>query len=195
MHDAGSNRAQLAKLALQLQRNGFGVLAVDLRGHGGSAARDLDWSKLDDDKKAQTWPYARRDLEAASQWLSKRDEIHSTNINLVGISVGCTLTVAQASRDQNVNAVVLISPREAPELGYELHEEILELEGLPSMVFTRKKDDSTRHMVEEANNLSGDPYIDLVFGGSKSAELSDDKRMVKSVTDWLEKQATPSKGT
>ena len=42
LHDASSSRTQLDVFAKRLNDQGFGVLSVDLRGHGGSKADKLE---------------------------------------------------------------------------------------------------------------------------------------------------------
>src|SRR5690242_8832377 len=49
VHDVGASREKLLPLAQRLQKSGFAVLALDLRGHGESATAEFTWEKLDAD--------------------------------------------------------------------------------------------------------------------------------------------------
>ena len=133
VHDAGADRSQLTKVAERLQRTGFAVLAIDLRGHGESKGENLDWSGLTESERAATWTFATRDLEAGADWLRKQEGIHRTNLSLVGAGSGCALAVRHASRDENVRCVTLLAPR-SENFGFDVASDIHEIEGLPTLV-------------------------------------------------------------
>ena len=58
VHDAGASRTQLEPVADRLSKQGFGVLTLDLRGHGGSKTAKLDWEKLSEADKKSAWAFA-----------------------------------------------------------------------------------------------------------------------------------------
>ena len=49
VHDAGSDGSEFEKMASTLQKRGFGVLSIEVRGHGANTQEDIDWGKLDDE--------------------------------------------------------------------------------------------------------------------------------------------------
>jgi pimeloyl-ACP methyl ester carboxylesterase len=110
LHAPGQDKSQVDELAKYLQRKGFGVLAVDLRGHGASASEACDWKTLDETGQATSWNLALRDVQAATEYLRGRNEIHSNNLSLVGVGGGASLAVRQALDDDTVRALVLIAP-------------------------------------------------------------------------------------
>ncbi|MDP6518523.1 MAG: hypothetical protein QF411_01375, partial [Planctomycetota bacterium] len=65
IHDANSDRSQLEKVGSYLHKKGFGVIALDLRGHGASTAGCTPWSDQDLGNREKTWAFAMRDLRAA----------------------------------------------------------------------------------------------------------------------------------
>jgi dienelactone hydrolase len=80
LHGTESDRNGVAPHARMLARHGYGVLAVDLRGHGDSGGRStsVPW-KLDED------------LDSAIAWLSRRDDVDDRRIGAVGVSSAARL--------------------------------------------------------------------------------------------------------
>ena len=108
VHDAGSDAKHLNSVAEALQRKGFAVLVPDLRGHGESVTETYDWTKTESvEDKAQTWTFSMRDLEASTEWLREQDNVHNSNLSVVGVGAGSVLAARYASRDVNVLAVTL----------------------------------------------------------------------------------------
>jgi dienelactone hydrolase len=196
IHDAGGTRAQLGDLASRMQRQGFAVLALDLRGHGDSGGRATDWRELDDAGRKTLWAFATRDVEAAAQWMRGQKGIHTTNLSMIGVGAGCALAVRHAARDENVRCVALLAPNPA-DYGYDVAAELFDLEGLPTLVMTpRGASNETERMVENANAKNGGtPYIEVEFSGSKVETVLQDKRMPTVVAKWLKDRATPQRSS
>jgi dienelactone hydrolase len=94
MHGTGSNRNGVAAHARVLARHGYGVLALDLRGHGDSGGRStsVPW-KLDDD------------LDAAIAWLSRRSDVDDRRIGALGVSLGGVVALRAAARRTELRAI------------------------------------------------------------------------------------------
>ncbi len=192
VHDAGGDRGQVEPFAERLQKQGFGVLSIDLRGHGGSKSAKLDWAKLSDNDKKTTWTYGLRDVEAAAHWILEQPGIQSTRLSLVGYGSGCALVARHAKSDENVVCMVLLAPR-PEDYGFDVKADIQNLEGLDTFVVATKND-VTERMVQEANALAGgNPYIELFFAQPKST-LLDDKKLPSKVSTWVADKALPKKG-
>ena len=192
VHDAGGSRSQLDPLADRLSRQGFGVLTLDLRGHGGSKSAKLDWEKLQETDRKATWSQAPKDLDAAAQWLLGQPGIDSTSLALVGYGAGCALAVRHARGDENVVCMVLLAPNPA-DYGFDVRADIQTLAGLPTFVATAK-DDEAEKMAREANAFSGNPYLDIVLTPPKVASPLEDKNLPAKVLKWVGDKALPKKG-
>lgn len=194
VHDAGSSRRQLDELAERLQRSGFAVLSMDLRGHGESTSDGKPWAELSEKDHNTLWAFAPRDVEAASQWLARRKEVHSTNINIVGVRAASALATRQASRDQNVMAVVLVEPETETLGGFNMKDEIVDLEGLPTAIMACKSHVATAEAIARIGNEMGDPYVEVIE--SKSKEKSDtlERRQIQDIVKWLQSKSMPRKG-
>ena len=192
VHDAGGDRHQLDDVAIRLQKSGFGVLAVDLRGHGDSSEKGKDWTDLGEDERNRSWALATRDIEAAGQWLLAQEEIHSTNLSLVGLGSGCALTVRHARRDENVRCVVLLAPN-AKDFGFDVAADLLKIEGLPTYVVTAKDDEDAKAMVEEANDGTS-PYVELDYAAARVASVLEDRKTPGKISTWVKGYAMPKRG-
>ncbi len=192
VHDAGASRTQLEPVADKLSKQGFGVLSIDLRGHGGSKSSKLDWEKLSEADRKSTWSFTPRDLDAAAEWLLGQPTIHSTSLSLVGYGAGCAIVVRHARGDENVVCMALLAPN-AEDYGFDVRADIQTLEGLPTFVIT-SKDDEAERMALEANASSGNPYVELFFSPPKLTTPLDDKGLPAKVSKWLADKAMPKRG-
>lgn len=95
LHGAGSTRTATLDHAEALAGQGFGVLMLDARGHGGSGgtAMDLGW-------------YGTRDISTAVDWLVERDDVDDFRIGAVGLSMGGEEALTAAAADPRIGAVV-----------------------------------------------------------------------------------------
>jgi len=192
VHDAGKDRTQLDAFARRLQKTGFGVLTVDLRGHGESKSPKVDWERLDGSGQSSLWQLAPRDVEAAADWLLSQRDIHSTSLSLVGNGAGCALVARHAENDENVISMTLFAPK-TEDFGFDVKSTIESVNGLPTCVIA-KKDKETERMVSEANALTPDPWIDWIPVSSKAPTLLDDSKTASKASKWMAGIALPKKG-
>lgn len=92
---AGSVRSDEVDRAAAIARHGYGVLLLDVRGHGGSEGEPmlLGW-------------YGERDVRPAVDWLLERPEVTGGRVGVVGMSMGGQQAVAAAGDDSRIRAVV-----------------------------------------------------------------------------------------
>ena len=95
LHGTGSNRLGVERHARLLAREGYGVLALDLRGHGESEGRSTSapWTMEDD-------------VVAAVEWLAARKDVNPNKVALLGVSMGGEVAVRVAARRREVRATV-----------------------------------------------------------------------------------------
>jgi len=93
IHGAGDSREGLRGYAAMLVRHGYGVLALDLRGHGdsGGTTNRLGWQ-------------GTRDVGAAVEYLQTRDEVRT--IGGLGFSLGGEVLLGAASDYPALRAIV-----------------------------------------------------------------------------------------
>lgn len=99
VHDFGSSRAQMLPLVKPLHDGGFIVLAINLRGCGGSGSGAATFGI----REAQ-------DVQAAVEMLRRRPFVDPGKIAIVGVGTGATAAILAAWRDPQVAAVVADHP-------------------------------------------------------------------------------------
>jgi dienelactone hydrolase len=195
IHDAGADQRQVQEIAGHLHKKGFGVLSIDLRGHGVSISEKAKWSALTDDTARQTmWTFAAKDLRAGAEFLRRQKSIHASNLSIVGVGAGCTLAVRHAMDDENTRAIVLISPDEE-NWGFNLESGVSDLEGLPTLIVAAKESRAQATALQSAghNANNGDVYIQVAVMKSKETVLLEDARLRSQVADFLRKEVMPKK--
>lgn len=112
LHMYRSDRSAWSRLIPHLRTRGVDVLAIDLRGHGGSAKQgeaDLAPRVIERDEKL--FAEMHRDAAAAVRWLVKEGKCDAKRVALVGASVGCSVAIDAAARHPDeVAAVACLSP-------------------------------------------------------------------------------------
>ena len=91
---AGARHDELDHAAV-LADNGYGVLMLDVRGHGGSEGDAMLWG----------W-WGEVDVRAGVDFLSTRAEVRPARIGAVGMSMGGEEAIAAAGADPRITAVV-----------------------------------------------------------------------------------------
>ena len=98
-HGVGSNRADLLDIAAGLHAAGLNLLLFDFRAHGGSRglATSFGW-------------HEQRDLEGALACLGRQADIPTRPYGVYGISMGGSVALMTAARDERIGAVAADSP-------------------------------------------------------------------------------------
>ena len=113
LHGTGQRKEDWKRLAFALTRAGYGVMAVDLRGHGESrvspSGEEMTWKKLRATPTANDFADMSRDAEAAVAWLTGQG-VPEDSIGLIGSEVGGSIAIRFAATHQKVPLVVMLSP-------------------------------------------------------------------------------------
>jgi pimeloyl-ACP methyl ester carboxylesterase len=111
LHMYKSDRSAYTPLIGPLHGAGFAVLAIDLRGHGDSVGPpDMKLIDRVAQRDRDLFKQMRKDVDAAYQWLREQREVDLTRFVIVGASVGCSVALDYASRDQSVDGIVCMTP-------------------------------------------------------------------------------------
>lgn len=92
---SGSSRESMGLHVQALADGGYGVLAIDPRGHGESSGRAMDWGWFGDS-----------DIAAAVTYLEDQVDVDSARIGVVGLSMGGEQAIGAAGVDPRIQAVV-----------------------------------------------------------------------------------------
>lgn len=194
IHDAGRDRTGFEAVAALLQKRGFAILAIDLRGHGGSKNELYDWTTTPEPDREKLWSLAMRDLDAATKFLRNRADVHNSNLSLVGVGSGGALAVRYARDDVNTRAVILVDPR-ASSFGFDTYKDVVELAGLPTllMVPSPGRQGAERLQTEAHKQNDGLQYVDIKSVKPKNGDPLVDKRVASEVTAFLREEAMPKR--
>lgn len=107
-HGVGASKEEWGGLCPKLWKRGFGTLAIDLRGHGGSTRGPRGTETFVDFDARGEWPKAERDLLAAARWLKARG-IPISRVGFIGGSIGANLA-SQAAVETGARWAALLSP-------------------------------------------------------------------------------------
>lgn len=111
LHQYRADRTSWKPLIPKLHEAGFAVLAIDLRGFGGSTKPDsMNLAKRATDRDPSLFADMHQDVAAAYQWLSKQPNVDLSMFGMVGASVGCSVALDYAVGDKSVDAIVCLSP-------------------------------------------------------------------------------------
>lgn len=113
LHGRGRRMEWWRRLAVKLSAQGYGYLAWDLRGHGGSqTAPDgspLPWRKFKATKIENDWAQVNLDIMAAVAYLQSQG-VAEESIALAGADVGGSLALKYAAVRPKVPMLILFSP-------------------------------------------------------------------------------------
>lgn len=112
LHMFGGDRAAWGPEVKHLLDRGVSVLAIDLRGHGGSAKQGrVDLAPRVQKRDPKLFAEMHEDAWAAVQWLGRDGRCDPARIALVGASVGCSVAIDTTRRHPDgVAAVLCMSP-------------------------------------------------------------------------------------
>jgi dienelactone hydrolase len=103
LHQWRSDRSSFKTLATGLQSAGITVLAIDMRGYGGST-KTAAGKSIRPDRKAQ------KDIEAALVFMRSHSSVDANRIGIIGASYGSSNAIIYAAGDPAIRAVALLSP-------------------------------------------------------------------------------------
>jgi len=113
LHMMNRDRQSWVKFAQFLSSAGYGVLAIDLRGHGESISQKVAGENITLDYRMFTdaeHQSSIADVLAALNFVADEKSIARENIMLVGASIGANLALQTLQSDPQITAAVLLSP-------------------------------------------------------------------------------------
>ncbi len=109
LHQWQSTRKSYDVFAKKLQKQGFGVLAIDGRGFGESV-KTADGSIISPSRTDETVKAMQVDVNNAFSFLAKQKNVDPNRIGIVGASYGSSLAMIYGAENPKIKAVVLLSP-------------------------------------------------------------------------------------
>lgn len=171
-HGVGAGKGEWDKLAQRLASRGWGSLAVDLRGHGGSAARPDEWKELD---RSGAWPALTEDLLAAAEWVQAQ-KVEAGRLAFGGASIGANLAAA-ADAARPGRFLLLLSP------GPDYRGVRLRLRAGAKVLAVASRADAYSFATLEPLSKGGATTLEAPAG--HGAPMLDDEKTMGAVLTWL----------
>jgi dienelactone hydrolase len=101
VHGFTADRETMSSLARKIAQNGYGVLAIDLRGHG---------ENRNPFSSGESAPGGLRpDVKAAVDFMRSSDRVDGSRLAVIGHSMGAGAVLDYASNDPELKAAIMIS--------------------------------------------------------------------------------------
>lgn len=171
-HGVGAGKGEWDKLGSRLASRGWGSLAVDLRGHGGSASRPDEWKELD---RSGEWPRLAEDLLAAASWVEAQ-KVEPGRLAFGGASIGANLAAA-ADAARPGRFVLLLSP------GPDYRGVRLRLRAGAKVLAVASRADAYAFATLEPLSQRGATVLEAPAG--HGAPMLDDENTMGAVLTWL----------
>lgn len=166
LHQWRSDRSSFAALAAQLQKEGFTVLTIDMRGYGEST-KTTSGKSVRPDRKAQ------KDVAAAMAFLRANDAADPNRVGIIGASYGSSNALIYAAGDARIKALVLLSPG----LNYfnELPTEqpLKQYKGRPLFAVASSEDVRSAETVQKYESIAPGIQVKMFDGAGHGTDILD----------------------
>jgi pimeloyl-ACP methyl ester carboxylesterase len=109
LHMLGRDKNTYAPVIPALREAGYGLLALDFRGHGDSTEKNRQKFSWEDFEEAD-WKGTLIDAQEALAVLRKERGVDPERIGIIGASIGANIALTAAGNDPGVRSLVLLSP-------------------------------------------------------------------------------------
>ncbi len=183
VHMQTRSREDWQALASRLADAGIAVLAIDLRGHGGSGPDPRPEAEAASDLAPDLL-----DVQAARTFLASRPDLGVTTVGIAGASTGANLAVLAAAADPTVRSLALLSPG----LDYRnLHREaaLKKYGERPALMIASQEDGYAARSVRRLQKAgTGTREVQLVNGaGHGTAMLARHPDLVQVILEWFQR--------
>ncbi len=173
LHMLGRKRGDWDAFARQLQELGYGVLAIDLRGHGESEGK-REWNKM------------IMDAAIATSFIRSRPEIDPDRIVLMGASIGANIAINYAAQDERVVGAALLSP------GLDYHgvktaDAVKQYGSRPLFIAASSEDEYAAKSARKLDSLTQGPHQLLILDnqGHGTQMLGKNNGLEEAIFQWL----------
>ena len=168
--------------ASSLQKEGFAVLAIDLRGHGESIdmnGKKLDYKMFRDEEHRESM----KDIAAAKEFLRQKGA-DTSRMAIAGASIGANLALWHASIDRDIRLLVLLSAGldyrgiKAPELASRFSG--------PVYILVSEDDSKSIEGSRKIYGIfPGDKKLNIIRGSSHGTDMFAMPGLMDEILDWV----------
>ena len=176
LHMLSKSRTDWNEFAVELQKLGYNVVAIDLRGHGQS---DLNWRSFSDsDFNKMVF-----DVKAAKEYLTNGGV--GDKIAVIGASIGANIGLNFAAQDSSIKTIVLLSPG-LDYRGVKTEQAIKQFTN-PVLIVASEFDSYAADSSRALKSLSQNSTLKIYDGSLHGTNLFGKTDVDKVIADWLNK--------
>lgn len=172
LHQFARDKSSWGGLPLQLVKQGYAVISIDLRGHGesvGPGGKQVAPKELKDPE----YTAMLRDVRAADQYLGAQPGVERERIGIIGASIGADLAIIYLSANRHVRTAVCLSP-ELDYHGLKPLEFMKQVDKRPLYLIASKDDKDSAKAADElskAGTVDGPKSLRLLDGKAHGTDL------------------------
>ncbi len=181
LHMLNKNRNDWNAFAEQLQKEGYNVLSIDLRGHGQSLKKDgrtVEWQMF----SSKDFNEMILDVKATKDFLEQRG---INKVSLIGASIGANIALNYAAEDIEIKTIILLSPG-LDYRGVKVDDNIKDYENRPILIVASEDDEysatSSKALVELA---VGKKELKMYNDAGHGTKMFPNTDLDKVIIDWL----------
>ena len=186
IHQGGSSKEEWTSLPVvqQLIKEGYAILAYDIRIHGKSEKDDGNLYDLFNNPKR-----APLDLVAAIQFLKKDKHINPNRIGVMGASIGANLACIATSNRFKAKSIVSISAKIAAAQNLSGSKEIIAPKNGFYIASEKEQGGKRAEWAHDLyNKTSGERKVEIGKGNAHGVHiLKQNKFLEKSIVEWFKK--------
>ena len=189
LHDHGRDHFAWGSLWPPLQRFGFHVLALDLRGHGASRELAPEKYEMVVRRDATVFREMVLDAQAGIRYLEREKKIRPERIVVIGGELGCGVGLALMAAEPRLRGMVALGPGKF-EYGFQTLDLVPKYGQRPMLIFSSKEAlDRGPQALADALKSQKAPVKLEVFVGSPwrgTAMLNQPIMAEKTIIQWLQ---------
>lgn len=181
LHMLNRNRNDWNAFARQLQKEGYNVLSIDLRGHGQSLKKDgrtAEWQTFSE----KDFNDIILDVKAAKEFLESKGV---NKISLVGASIGANIALNYAAEDIEIKTVILLSPG-LDYRGVKVDDNAKDYGNRPILIVASEDDEysatASKTLIEQA---VGKKELKMYTNAGHGTRMFPNTDLDKVIIDWL----------
>jgi pimeloyl-ACP methyl ester carboxylesterase len=178
LHGYGEDRSAWNDFSKQLLSRGWAVMALDLRGHGNSTAKNQRPIAAAPDWRTSLHEFPV-DLDPALDWLKSRPRVDTRKMVVVGFDVGANLALIASGRFPEVRTAVAVNPNLDESLALAGSAQDFQPRSTLVVVSNQIEADRFKPVVQMPSRIQVSPHS----GGT--AQWFADKQIADAVFQWL----------
>jgi len=184
LHMLGRERSTYQPLFPALHKAGFGLLAIDFRGHGEStsaAEKKINW----EDFNEEAWQNILIDAEVALQTLKKQRGVDPDHLGIIGASIGANAALLTAAKSEAVKSIALLSPG-LDYRGLAVEPALAQIEDRSTLIVASQTDnyafESSKTLAQKLSNAT---LVELEGETHGTNMFLEDPRIVDSIVNFF----------